>query len=368
MPDRKLHILLVEDNPGDARLIREELRDPSVAHQITHYETLADALEHVSRSPPDDIDVVLLDLSLPDVQGIDSVMRMHAAAPQMPIVVLTGLDDEGVAFRAVEEGVQDYLVKGRVNGSVLVRALRYAIERKRAEESAHRENEARRTAKFRETFMAVLGHDLRNPLQSIVLGSALLGQAEDLPARHQRTVKRIANSAARMGRMIDDLLDFTRTRLGAGFVLDKVACDAQEICQQVIEELEVTVPGRTIELSVNGGTAGQWDRDRIAQMCSNLIANALTYSPAGTQVRVTLREIDKHVELDVHNVGAPIPADMIPHLFEPFYRAGAAERADKGLGLGLYITRQIAQAHGGTIAVRSTAEEGTTFTVRLRRD
>jgi sigma-B regulation protein RsbU (phosphoserine phosphatase) len=368
MPSRRLHILLVEDNPGDARLIREELREPSLDHEIMHYATLTEAIERISAHAPGDIDVVLLDLSLPDVQGIDSVMRVRNAAPWMPIVVLTGLEDEGLAFRAVEEGVQDYLVKGRVNGSVLVRALRYAIERKRVEEGQRREEEAERTAKFREMFMGVLGHDLRNPLQSITLGSGLLAQADDLPPRHAKSVQRMASSAQRMVRMIDDLLDFTRARLGGGFSLDKAQVDAAEICRQVTDELEVSFPNRTIETSVIGNVGGVWDRDRIAQVASNLISNALSYSPPGTTVRVALRDAGEHVELEVHNQGPCIPDDALAHLFDPFYRADPSRRGtDKGLGLGLYITQQIVHAHDGTVTVQSTEKDGTTFTVSLPR-
>lgn len=371
MPHRRLNILLVEDNPGDARLIREELREPSVDHQIVHFQSLAEAMDSITGEGAGDsnVDVVLLDLSLPDVQGIDSVTRVRNAAPWMPIVVLTGLEDEGLAFRAVEEGVQDYLVKGKVNGSVLVRALRYAIERKRREEGQRREEEAERTAKFREMFMGVLGHDLRGPLQSITMSAGLLAKAADLPPSHSRAVKRITNSAGRMGRMIDDLLDFTRARLGGGFTLNKELIDAHEVCQQVADELELSFPNRAIELSATGNVRGMWDRDRIAQVVSNLISNALHYSPEGTTVRVSVHEAGGKVLIEVHNQGPPIPDDFLAHLFDPFYRARTNEPStDKGLGLGLYITQQIVHAHQGGVSVQSTEKDGTTFTVTLPRE
>jgi len=363
---RRLHIMLVEDNPGDARLIREELRDPSVVHEIFHYRTLADAMQQLTAAQPPEIDVVLLDLSLPDGNGIDSVTRVRAVAPKMPIVVLTGLEDEGMAFRAVEEGVQDYLVKGEVSGSVLIHALRYAIERKRAEEGQRRGEEAERTAKFSEMFMGILGHDLRGPLHSITLSTGLLGRADDLPGRHSKTVKRIETAAQRMARMIEDLLDFTQARLGGGFSLKKELADAAEICQLVIDELELAFQGRSVELSVTGNVRGQWDRDRIVQVASNLITNALRYSPEGTGVHVTVRESNGHVHLDVHNEGPPIAEEAIGRLFDPFYHSGKASRgADKGLGLGLYITQQIVLAHGGSVDVRSVENDGTTFSVKL---
>src|SRR5688500_18955858 len=132
-------VLLVEDNPGDARLMREAVREAEGSHiQLVHVDTLSKAL---SRLDQDRFDVVMLDLSLPDAEGLTTLVRAHAHAPSVPIVVLTGLDDEGLAIRAVREGAQDYLVKGQVTGQLVVRAMRYATERKRAVEALQRSEE-----------------------------------------------------------------------------------------------------------------------------------------------------------------------------------------------------------------------------------
>ena len=129
----------MEDNPGDARLLREVVREAEGAHiQLTHVDTLAKAL---AKLDADDFDVVMLDLSLPDADGLETLVRTHAQAPSVPIVVLTGLDDEELAIKAVREGAQDYLVKGQVTGQLLVRAMRYATERKRAVEALQRSEE-----------------------------------------------------------------------------------------------------------------------------------------------------------------------------------------------------------------------------------
>ena len=171
-----------------------------------------------------------------------------------------------------------------------------------------------------------------------------------------------------MARMIADLLDFTRGRLGGGIPLSRQPTNLRHICRHVVDELEASHPGRELRLTAKGHFLGEWDADRLAQVIGNLGKNALDYSPEGTPVNFRLHEEGPALRLEVHNQGAPIPADRIPHLFEPFRRGSQDEsRSSPGLGLGLYIVQQIVQSHGGTLEVRSTAAEGTTFTVHLPR-
>jgi phosphoserine phosphatase RsbU/P len=180
---------------------------------------------------------------------------------------------------------------------------------------------------------------------------------------------RIAASAERMARMIDDLLDFTRSRLGGGFPISPRRIDLRELCAQVIEELELAYPERTIEFEAEGDAWGNWDPDRIAQVISNLIGNALTHSPDSATVGVRLADEQDRVVLTTNNAGPPIPAEVVAHLFEPGRRGPPrhGRAASSGLGLGLYIVQQIVLAHGGKIDVQSDAANGTTFTVTLPR-
>ena len=367
MAESLLRVLLIEDNPADARWFQEELRDSGSAWcDLFHVETLGAAIERVAAGG---IDAVLLDLSLPDAHGIETVSRMRAAAPGLPIVVLTGLDDEQAALHAVKEGAQDYLIKDQVNGALLARAVRYAIERRRADESQRRERAAAETAQLREQFMAVLGHDLRSPLSSIAMSAGLILKNADMNERQLRTVARIAKSADRMNRMISDLLDFTRTRLGGGYTLARRPGSLAEVCRQVIEELEMVHQDRSVVLTTESRGLGDWDPDRVAQLASNLIGNGLQYSPPGTAVRVILADDGPDVVLEVSNHGPPIPPHLLPVVFEPFYRVQAhpAGGSTQSLGLGLYIAHQIVLAHQGRIDVRSNETEGTTFVVRLPR-
>jgi signal transduction histidine kinase len=364
---KPLRLLLVEDNPGDARLLQEELKEVASARfEVRHVTRMAEALAAVSEPG---LDVVLLDLSLPDGHGLSNIERVVQAAPMLPLVVLTGTDDEQLAMRAMHAGAQDYLVKGQASGPLLVRALRYAIERKRAEEGLKREEAARQTALFREQFLGILGHDLRNPLQAISGNAALLLRYGGLSEPQRKAVNRISISSDRMARMISDILDFTRTRLGGGYTLQRTWMNVHEVLKQVVEELEVAHPQKRFELSVAGTGWGEWDADRIAQAASNLVGNAVQYSPEGSAVRVLARDEDDGVRVEIHNPGTPIPAERLPHIFDPFVRGqqGSGSGSRSGLGLGLYITHEIVKAHGGSLQVRSTEAEGTCFWLKLPR-
>lgn len=180
--------------------------------------------------------------------------------------------------------------------------------------------------------------------------------------------RRITTSAERMGRMISDLLDFTRGRLGRGIPIHPRPANLRHICRHVVEELEAGHPERQLRLSAEGRFQGAWDPDRLAQVFGNLGKNALEYSPEGTPVDFVLRDEGDAVSVEVHNEGPPIAAEALSSVFEPFQRAVDAEHhASSGLGLGLFIVQQIVTAHGGTVEVRSTKVEGTSFTVRLPR-
>jgi phosphoserine phosphatase RsbU/P len=363
---RALRLLLVEDNPGDARLLREELKDVArVRFDVRHVTRMADAVVAVAEPG---LDVVLLDLSLPDGQGLGNLERIAQAAPTLPVVVLTGTDDDELSVRAVYAGAQDYLVKGQVTGPLLVRALRYAIERKRADEGLKREESARQTAVFREQFVGILGHDLRNPLQAISGNAALLLRYGGLSAPQLKAVQRISHSSDRMARMINDILDFTRTRLGGGYALQRTRFNLHDVLRQVVEELEVAHPLRRFELSVEGDGWGEWDQGRLAQAASNLVGNAAQYSPEDSPVRVLVCDAGGGVRVEVHNGGVPIPPERLPHIFDPFVRGSNAGRVRSGLGLGLYITNEIIKAHGGVLEVSSTPREGTRFGWTLPRE
>jgi len=221
-----------------------------------------------------------------------------------------------------------------------------------------------RVEQAREQFIAILGHDLRNPLAAILMGAEILGE---LPEPHRSVVARLVRSGHRIEAMIRDLLDFARGRLGGGIPVVPQPCDLLTVCNEVVEEMKQAHPERAIGFEAVGDLRGDWDPDRVEQLISNLVGNAVAHGTG--PVRVTARDEGDDVVTTVHNQGPAIPAALLPILFEPFTRpASAADGGpSKGLGLGLYIASEIVHAHGGTLSVVSRDDEGTTFTIRWPR-
>jgi phosphoserine phosphatase RsbU/P len=224
------------------------------------------------------------------------------------------------------------------------------------------------TGAFRERLMGIVGHDLRTPLQAIIMASALLLRDDSLGERPRVLARRVANSAARMKDIIEQLLDFTRSRLGGGMPLTTQRIELTAVCRRVIEELELVHPNRSIVLASAAPIQGEWDSDRLVQAVSNVVGNALQHGDDAAAVRVSLSAENGEATIAVHNEGVPIPASLLPRLFDPFRRGTSDSDApshDAGLGLGLFIAQQIIRAHKGTIAVSSSAEAGTIVSIRL---
>lgn len=252
-------------------------------------------------------------------------------------------------------------------GSYLTLARLHEESAQQAALLRERSDQLRDAGRFREEFIGIVGHDLRDPLSAINLAGHLLLE-DGLPEEQRATLAaRITRTSARMTKMIDELLDFTRGRLGGGMPVSKAPADLAEVARQVIDELSGSRPDANVELDIRGDTTGAWDSDRVGQMLSNLISNALRYRAQDTIVRVSVSGDPSNVTIDIHNDGEPIPQEELGTIFEPFRRASAAHKSSEGLGLGLFIAQSIAHAHGGSVKVRSIAGEGTTFAVCLPR-
>jgi signal transduction histidine kinase len=228
---------------------------------------------------------------------------------------------------------------------------------------------ARRTlasiVEYNEKFTAMLGHDLRNPLNAITTAAQLLQRRATTP-EIARPATRIVFSAERMSRMIEQLLDLARVRVTGGFRLRPRPIDLAELCQHVLDELRQARPQAQLELVATGALGGVWDGDRLAQVISNLAGNALEHGEPDAPVRVELDgERSDRVAIRVANRGA-IPDDVLPTLFDPFGHERRRENT-RGLGLGLYISKEIIAAHRGTIEVRSDRDSGTRFAIDLPR-
>jgi len=227
-------------------------------------------------------------------------------------------------------------------------------------------DDERRTAELREQFIAVLGHDLRNPLTSVVTGADFLLELEPTPT--QRTIlERIHRSGLRMTRLIDDVLDFARGRLGGGMPIDPMEVDHVDlVVRHVVSEIASAHADREVRVAVDAPAVAWFDRTRIAQMLSNLVANAVEHSPANEPVDVAVDATDELLRFAVTSRGEVIPPEVMGRLFQPYVRGDGA-KPRTGLGLGLYIASEIARAHGGAIHVSSSEEAGTTFTAVIPR-
>ncbi|HEX8826057.1 MAG TPA: ATP-binding protein [Archangium sp.] len=234
-------------------------------------------------------------------------------------------------------------------------------------ENARLFQQEQEAVRVREDMVAVVSHDLRNPISAISMSASVLLKREGLLDWQAKGLSRIYSAADRALRLIRDLLDSTQARV-SGIPVEPRPLDFHELAGHVVEEVQLAHPERPILFHTSGDAHGAWDGDRVAQVITNLVGNAVQHSPSGTPVRVDSRGVDGVVLLEVHNEGPAIPADMLPRLFEPFRRGrGAAGGTLGSLGLGLFISRRLVEAHAGSIEVKSAEGEGTTFTVRLPR-
>ncbi|MGH7328267.1 MAG: ATP-binding protein, partial [Polyangiaceae bacterium] len=238
--------------------------------------------------------------------------------------------------------------------------LRASIERERAARAVAEANDA-----FKEEFLAMLGHDLRNPLNTVLTTVRLMLMEDDVAPQHERRLKRVVASGVRMQRMIEQLLDVTRARLSNGIPVNLGPCDASLLVASIIEEAKGATPDRVILFTTEGSCPALLDADRLGQVVSNLLGNAITYGDPQKAIEVTARREESRIKISVRNFGSPIDDALLPQLFEPFTRRPAAASRSAGLGLGLYISDQIVRGHGGSIRVSSSAKEGTCFEVEL---
>jgi signal transduction histidine kinase len=285
---------------------------------------------------------------------------VRAEPPGVLLMGTRGADafdaDDLVLLRIAADRVALALAQGRLERE---RSLSVEEARRVAEELDSRR-------KALDYILGVVGHDLRNPLGAIHMSAALLQKRGALEGWQARAVERTRSSAGRMGRIIADLLSYTRTRLGNGIPIVRRPARLDEIARRAMDELQAANPDRTLAVDVKGDVGGEWDPDRLEQVVSNLVSNAIDHGDPAAPVHVIISGEPDRVELQVRNQGAPLPPEVVSHLFEPFSRPpDEKSRKGSGLGLGLFISREIVRGHGGEIGVSSDGE--TVITVRLPR-
>jgi two-component system sensor histidine kinase/response regulator len=315
-----------------------------------------------------DVALAFLDVQMPDMDGFElaELLRGSERTRNIPLIFVTaGAREQHRQFKGYESGAVDFIYKP-IEPHILKNKADVFFELYRQRQLLAQElTDRTETLRVNEMFSALLAHDLRSPL-SAILASARLLERRSSERVALETAARIVTSGNRMARMIEDMLDLARARLGGGIPVNREPADFKALVERVMREHQAAAPDRFVEAGCEGKFNGYWDAERIAQAASNLIGNALKHGSAAAPVRVRLDGTnDDSVLLIVKNSGA-IPPDVLPHLFDPFRGGGHQSGRSDGLGLGLYIVSQIVQAHGGTVDVK-TGDGDTAFYVRLPR-
>jgi len=351
LKEQPIRVLLVEDNPGDARLIEEMLKE-STSLPCTFFHI--DSLFKIEDLTDERFDVLLLDLHFDTMTGLETYNYAQAYFSFTPIVVLTGLRDERLAYEIVKQGAQDYLLKDAIEPKGLVRSIRYAIERKKAQIQ-------------KDEFLGFASHELKTPVTSIkayiqlMLLYAKRGQKRDvLPL-----IQKIDVQVDRLSHLINDLLDVTKVQAGKlEFNFENFSLN--EIVDEVISDMQLTTSKHQIvkEGSVKAYVYG--DRARTAQILINLLSNAIKYSPQADLIMIRVNDGDDKVRVAVQDFGIGIAKEYQQKIFDRFYRVdGKKQETYPGLGLGLHIASEIAKRQNGRLSVESEPGKGTTFHLEL---
>jgi signal transduction histidine kinase len=369
MLGRRITMLLVEDNAGDARLVREALADARSAEV---------ALEHVdrfeaapARLAAGGIDVVLLDLLLPDASGLETVTRVRVAAPDVPILVLTGLSDEALALQAVRSGAQDYLIKGQLDGPSLVRSIQYALERQRM--AIELERTRRQQLELKDRLLSHVSHELRTPLNAIdgFVTLVLDGLAGPVTREQSEYLRITLKNVTQLASMINDLLDATRADTGK-LVVERRRAALAEIVDDTVQTLGPAAAAKRITLGAEVRTdlpEVYVDPHRIQQVLTNLVENGIKFTPEGGRITVAARrDADPaFLRVSVTDSGCGIAPEATERVFERLHQESGVDGARKGLGLGLYLCKALVTHHGGQIWVESRVGQGSTFHFTLPR-
>lgn len=375
-----VRILLIEDNLAEARLLHEILEISQFNQfSLVHVKRLQEALEQLNQN---EFDVILLDLTLPDSQGLASLAPLLSKAPHLPIVVLTNTNDDELALEAVRQGAQDYLIKRHVNINILVRSVRYAIERKQALGALQAVNdqlnmrvqqrnaellEAKEVNQLKSELVSMISHDFRNPMNTILLSAGLLeDNADQLTKEKKISYFQLIHSAIDdMARLLDEVLIIGKAEAGK-LQYQPHLLDLEYFCQQLIEQIQLSIGKKHQLVFTTEGELGEaeWDENLLRHILGNLLANAIKYSPEGSTVTLELVTQDQSVIFYIQDQGIGIPASEQELLFQAFNRASNVGKIS-GHGLGLAIVKKCVEVHGGQIAVESNVGVGTKFQVTL---
>jgi signal transduction histidine kinase len=372
MNGEKVNILLVDDDPQDRRLVKVILgKSPSPGqYGVETAGTLSDAARCLTNGA---YDIVLLDLNLPDSSGIDTVQRAREVNPDVSIVVLTGLDDEETGLEAIRKGAEDYLVKGHSLEHVLVRTIRYSLERRRVRqrltETLIAKAEADSANQAKSEFLANMSHELRTPLHGI-LSFASFGIKKYASAKPEKLLdyfSRIKQSGSILLELLNDLLDLAKLESRrATFTLEPT--DPAMLVKAVTGEVDILLSERNLKLRQETSELDEQvtlDAEKIKQVLRNLLDNAIKFSPVGGTIDVGINRVQNSVRVSVSDQGPGIPPDELEAVFDKFVQSSKTKTGAGGTGLGLAICHEIVAAHRGRIWAENRPEGGAVFSFEI---
>jgi signal transduction histidine kinase len=372
MSTRGIRVLLFEDNPTDALLFEEALAEvTSIAMSFEHVTHLQDGLTRLGSGS---FDVAVVDLGLPDSQGLETLRSVLAARNDLAVVVLTGLDDEELGAQAVREGAQDYLVKREIRGPLLARTLRYAVERARSEAQLKlARDEALEASRLKSAFLANMSHEIRTPLSIISGFVGLIGERArevgDGPILD--CMDPIRRACERLLDTVEGILDLSKIEAGT-FTVRSQPQDLGVVTRALIEELRPLAARKnlTMSISVRDPEAIVWfDEYCLTHALMNLLANAIKFTDEGGVEVAIDRDSEGALRLEVRDTGIGIDPLFLHKLFQPFSQEDSgSSRRFEGNGLGLALTKRFLSLNGASIVAESEKGRGATFRIRFAND
>ncbi len=352
-----IKFLIVDDTPENLVALEALLR-----RQGLHVLMARSGSEALELLLAHEVALAILDVQMPEMDGFElaELMRGSERTKHVPIIFVTaGASDPHRVFKGYESGAVDFLFKP-IEPSILKSKANIFFELYR------QRRDLENSLRLNEMFVGILGHDLRSPLGTMINSSRFL-EHQCNSQESRRALGRMISAGERMAGMLTQMLDLTRARLGDGVVGQKRPVDVMTLVQTVVDEVATNHQGHEIVVECKGSSEVPADAGRLHQVFSNLVINAVNHGSSEAPVKIAVTGHDTEVVVSVSNAGA-IPSEMFPTLFDPFRSGRGTSSRTSGLGLGLYISKQIMIGHGGSLEVESSLERGTTFTARIPRD
>ncbi|MCH9608852.1 MAG: Sensor histidine kinase RcsC [Chlamydiales bacterium] len=352
---KKITLLLIEDDPSDLFLIKKQFSLITNLYSIKTAESLEEAVKIVKEN---DLDIILTDLNLPDAKETEVVLKIKALKPELPVIILTGLEDDLIISKLSDLGVHGFLTKDEISPGLIKRVIHYAIDRKQQELALQH------LSKIKSDFVSMVSHEIRSPLTYIKEGimCVLDGSAGALNDQQKNMLSISQNGIDRLRILLDDLLDVTKIEAGQ-MELNFEVVELEELIAELAKAYESPFAKKGIKLVVNSERVQlNCDRLRIIQIFTNLLGNALKFTETG-EVTINVSDQKDRIECSVADTGPGIAPDDLPHLFESFKQFGkkSMQTGVKGSGLGLAIAKELIELHHGTLNVQSELGEGTAF-------